>query len=114
MSYKLKCSVVGFPSPLQFGAHDSGFSFLGETGNNQFVDVTEETYVELRLPLEVDMEPDQIREHVPIFPGPADLDAVYRIPGTQRQNWPRYSQPGTLWAVTGGRSTSGRIRGWSS
>ena len=46
--------------------------------------------VELRLPLEVDMEPDEMREHVPIFPGSADLDAVDRSPGTQRWKWPRH------------------------
>ena len=27
-----ECSVVGFLSPLQFGACDSGFSFLGRGG----------------------------------------------------------------------------------
>ena len=45
------------------------------------------------------MEPDQIREHVPIFPGPADLDVVDPSSGTQHQfgppngakpKWPRH------------------------
>ena len=62
------------------------------------------------------MEPDQIREQVPIFRGPTDLDAIDRSPGTQRRKWPRHglSLPLTPWAVTGGRSTFSRIRGWSS
>ena len=45
------------------------------TETNRFVDATAETEVELRLPLEVDMEPDRICEDVPIYPGAVDLDA---------------------------------------
>ena len=43
----------------------------GEAGNGGFVDATAETEVELRLPLEVDMKPDSIREDVLIYPGPS-------------------------------------------
>ena len=35
-----------------------------------------ETEVELRLPLEVDMKPDQPREDVPAYSGAIDPDAV--------------------------------------
>ena len=52
----------------------------GETRNDQFVDASAETEVELRLPLEVDMEPDQIHDHVPTFPGP---------PIGAKPKWPR-------------------------
>ena len=34
-----------------------------ETGTDRF-----ETEVELRLPVEVDMEPDRIRKDIPIYP----------------------------------------------
>ena len=91
----------------------------GETGNNPFVDATADTEVELHLPLKVDMEPDQIREHVSIFPVPADLDAVDRSPGTQRRKWPRHGfslppTPEPCGQLLGAWSTSGRIRGLSS
>ena len=58
---------------------------VGETGNNRFVDATAESELELCLPLEVHMEPDQICEHVLIFPGPVDLDIVDPSPGTRHQ-----------------------------
>ena len=69
-----------------------------ETGTGRFVDATAETEVELRLPLEVDMEPDQIRKDVLINSGAANLDAVDPDPETQRRfgppngakpKWPR-------------------------
>ena len=53
----------------------------GETGTNQIVDATAE--VELRLPLEVDMEPNQIREDD--FPGPVNLDAFDPNPEMQHR-----------------------------
>ena len=56
-----------------------------ENGTNRFVDVTAETEVELRLPLEVDMEPERIRKDVPIYPGVVDLDVVGPDPETQRR-----------------------------
>ena len=37
-----------------------GEGSVGETGTDRFVDATAETEVEIRLPLEVDVEPDQI------------------------------------------------------
>ena len=43
-----------------------GEDSVGETGTDGFVDATAETEVELRLPLEVDVGPDQIRKDVPI------------------------------------------------
>ena len=38
---------------------------MGETGTDRFVDVTTETQVEMRLPMEVDVEPEQIRKDGP-------------------------------------------------
>ena len=46
--------------------------------------MTAETEVELPLSLKVDMDPDQIREDVPIYPGAVDLDAGDPNPETQR------------------------------
>ena len=43
-----------------------GEDSAGETRTDRFVDATAEMEVELRLPLEVDMEPAQIRKDVPI------------------------------------------------
>ena len=76
---------------------------MGETGTDRFVDATAETEVELRLPLEVDMEPDRIRKDVPIYPGAVDLDVVDPNPETQGRfghpngvkspKWPRHGLP---------------------
>ena len=60
-----------------------------ETGADGFADATAETEVELCLPLEVDMELDQIYKEVPTFPGPADTDVVYPDPGV----WCRFESP---------------------
>ena len=62
----------------------NGEGSVGETGTDRFVDVTAETEVELRLPLEVDVEPDQIRKDVPINSEAVNLDAVDPDPETQR------------------------------
>ena len=60
-----------------------GEDSVGETGTDGFVDVTVEMEVELRLPLEVDMKPDRIREDVLLFPEIVDPDAVNTNQGTQ-------------------------------
>ena len=82
----------------QSGGEGSGV----ETGTDRFVDATAETEVELRLPLEVDMEPDRIRKDVPIYPGAVDLDVVGPDPETQcrfgppngaKPKWARYGLP---------------------
>ena len=103
----------------------------GEMGNNRFVDATAETEVELRLPLEVEVESDKIREHVPIFPGPANQDVVHPRSGNAapivgppngaKPKWPRHvvviaSHPGTYVCVSHRwpEHFTGRIRGWSS
>ena len=74
----------------QFNGEDSE----GETGTNRFVDAT----TELHLPV----EPDQIREDVPIYPGAVDLNAGNPNLETQRQfappngaktKWPRHGLP---------------------
>ena len=73
-----------------------------ETGTDRFVDATTETEVELRLPLEVDMEPDRIRKDAPIYPGADDLDVVSPDSETQRRfappngaklKWARHGVP---------------------
>ena len=73
---------------------------VGEMGDNRFVDATAGTEVELSLPLEVDMKPDQKRKHVPILPecstGSGTDIGCRCLP--------------TLWAVTGGQGTSSRIQ----
>ena len=51
-------------------------------GTDGFVDVTGETEVELRLPLEVDMEPNK---DVPTYPGVVDLGAVGPVIDTHRR-----------------------------
>ena len=61
---------------------------MGETGTERFVDATAETEVELRLPLEVDVEPDQIRKDGPIDSGAINLDAVDPDPETPRRFGP--------------------------
>ena len=75
---------------------------LGETGSDRFVDATAEMEVELRLPLEVDVGPDQIRKDVPINSGAVNLDAVDPGPETQRRfgspngakpEWPTHGFP---------------------
>ena len=67
-----------------------------------FVDVTIETEVELRLPLEVDMKPDQPCEDVPTYSGAVDLDAVdfgqdehrrFEPPSGAKPKWPRHRLP---------------------
>ena len=69
---------------------------VGETGTDGFVDATAETDVELRLPLEVDMEPDWMRRDVPIYSGAVDLDAVNPDPEAQvRFGPPNRSGPDT-------------------
>ena len=59
------------------------------TGVDRFVDATTETEVELRLPLEVDMEMAQIPKDMPISPGPVGLDVVIPNLGEQRRLEPR-------------------------
>ena len=62
-----------------------GEGSVGETGTDRFVDATVDTEVELRLPLEVDVELDQIRKDVPNNSGAVNLDAVDPDPETQRR-----------------------------
>ena len=54
-----------------------------------FVDTTAETEVELRLPLEVDMKPDQPHEDIPTYSGAVDPDAVDLGQDEQRRFEPR-------------------------
>ena len=61
-----------------------GEDSAGETRTDRFVDATVEMEVELRLPLEVDVEPAQIRKDVPINSGAVNMDAVDPDPETQR------------------------------
>ena len=73
------------------------------TGVDRFVDATAETEVELRLPLEADMETDQIPKDIPISPpGAVGLDVVIPNQGEQRRleppggakpKWPRFGLP---------------------
>ena len=72
------------------------------TGVYRFVNATAETEVEPRLPLEADMETDQIPRDIPISPGAVGLDVVIPNLGEQRRleppsgaksKWPRYGLP---------------------
>ena len=54
-------------------------------GTDRFVDATVEKEVELRLPLELNMEPDRILKDIPIFPGAVGLDAFSPDSGAQRR-----------------------------
>ena len=67
---------------------------MGETGTDGFVDATAEMEVELRLPLEVDVGPDQIRKDVPINSG-ADSKTQRRFgpPNGAKPKWPRHGFP---------------------
>ena len=56
------------------GDYSDGEGIVGHKAD--FVDATADTEVDLRLPLEVDMKPDELREDVPAYSGafdPADL-----------------------------------------
>ena len=101
-----------------------GEGSMGETGTDSFVDSTAETEVELRLPLEVDMEPDQIRKDVPINLVAVNLDDVDPDPETLRRfgppnratpKWPRHGFPtlpplGNPMGSYRGRGTTGRVQ----
>ena len=69
---------------------------------DRFVDASSESGVELCLPPEVDMVPEQIRREVPNYPGVDDLDAVgpdpekqrqFEPPNGARQKWARHGLP---------------------
>ena len=97
-----------------------------ETGTDRFVDASAETEVELRLPPEVVMEPDQIRKDVSIYPGSTTWTLLVLI---RKRNvdldprmWPNRSVPDmgchcpALRSPVGfyrGPGTTGRIRRWS-
>ena len=66
-----------------------GEDSVGETRTDRFVNVTAVTEVELRLPLEIDVEPNHIRMDVPINSGAVNLDAVDPDPEMQRRSYPR-------------------------
>ena len=71
-----------------------------ETGTDRLVYATAETEVELRLPLEVDMELDRIRKDIPIYQGAVGLDVVGPDPGMRsRLNPPNRAKP--KWARQG-------------
>ena len=61
---------------------------MAGTGTNRFVDVATGIEVKLRLPLEVDMEPDQTPKGTPIFPGAVGLGVVIPDLGEQRRHEP--------------------------
>ena len=69
--------------------HSDGEDSVVETGTDRFVDATVETEVELRLPLEVDMEPDWIRKVIPIYLGAVGLDVTGPDPETRSRLEPR-------------------------
>ena len=77
-----------------------GEDSAGETGTDGFVDATAEMEVELRLPLEVDMKPDRIREGVPLFPDRSGTDTGYRCLSSRNP--------------VASRSTASRFWRWSS
>ena len=82
--------------------HSDGEDSVVETGTDQFVDATAETEVELRLPLEVDMEPDRICKDIP---GSVGLDVVSPDPEMRsRLDPPNGAKP--KWARRGGDSTA--------
>ena len=64
--------------------HSDGEDIVVETGTDQFVEATAETEVELRLPLEVDMEPDRIRKDILRYPALRNPVGSYRGPGHSR------------------------------
>ena len=69
-----------------------------------FVDATADTEVDLRLPLEVDMQPDQLWEDVPAYLLNADRGPELRRPlalisensGTAEPGWPVATGGGTV------------------
>ena len=82
------------------GDYSDGEGSVGPDAD--FVDATAETEVELRLPLEVDMKPDQHREDVPTYSGAVDLDVVdfgqdeqrrFEPPSGAKPKWPRHGLP---------------------
>ena len=86
--------------PVMSGDYSDGEGSVGPDA--EFVDVTVETEVELRLPMEVDMKPDQPREDVPTFPGDVDPDVVdlgqdvqcrFEPPSGARPKWPGHRLP---------------------
>ena len=56
--------------------HSDGEGSVGHEAD--FVDTTGDMEVELRLPLEVDMEPGQPREDIRAHSGAVDLDCPFR------------------------------------
>ena len=60
-----------------------------EIGIDRFVDATAETEVELRLPLEDDLEPDRIRKDIPIYPGDVGWTSVGPDPGSRADSNPQ-------------------------
>ena len=86
--------------PVMSREQSDGEHSVVEAGTDRFVDATAETEVELRLPLEVDLEPERICKDIPIYPGAVDLDVVGPDPETQR----RFEPPNgakTKWARHG-------------
>ena len=83
------CSLL-FTVVVMSREQSDGEGSVGETGTDGFVDATAETEVKLCLPLEVDVEPDQIRKYVPINSGAVNLDSVDLDPETQRRFGPLY------------------------
>ena len=85
--------------PVMSREQSDGEDSVGENGTDRFVDATAEMEVELRLPLEVDTEPDRMCRDGPIFLGAVNLDAV--DPGQEKQrrfeppNGPNRSGPDT-------------------
>ena len=53
------------------GAYSDEKGSVGPDAN--FVDATTDMEVELHLPMEIDMKPDQLREDVPAYSGAVDL-----------------------------------------
>ena len=59
------------------GDHSDGEDRVGQEA--AFVDTSMDMEVDLRLPLEVDMKPDQLREDVPAYPRAVDPSTLVRM-----------------------------------
>ena len=86
-----------------------GEDSVGETRTNLFVDATAETEMELRLSLEVDVEPDRIREDVPIYP--ESIPIRKRSADLGPQTGPNRSGPDTDCRYLAPRNPVGSYRG---
>ena len=82
------------------GDYSDGEGSVGHEAD--FVDATADMEVDLCLPLEVDMPPDQLRNYVPTYSGAVDPSAVdlgqeerrrFEPPDGAKSKWPRHGLP---------------------